>query len=52
VPLRAGYSITASTEVVERIAVAFPSRGVFIQMEYELPSSIAIAGAVWAGRRR
>jgi 2-oxoglutarate ferredoxin oxidoreductase subunit alpha len=48
----AGYPITPSTEVVERIAQRFPLvGGVFIQMEDELASSIAIAGAVWGGKR-
>jgi 2-oxoglutarate/2-oxoacid ferredoxin oxidoreductase subunit alpha len=48
----AGYPITPSTEVVERIAQRFPEvGGVFIQMEDELASSIAIAGAVWGGKR-
>jgi 2-oxoglutarate ferredoxin oxidoreductase subunit alpha len=48
----AGYPITPSTEVVERIAQRFPEvGGVFIQMEDELASSIAIAGAVWGGAR-
>ena len=48
----AGYPITPSTEVVERIALRFPQvGGVFIQMEDELASSIAIAGAAWAGKR-
>jgi 2-oxoglutarate ferredoxin oxidoreductase subunit alpha len=48
----AGYPITPSTEVVERIAGRFPQvGGVFIQMEDELASSIAIAGAVWGGKR-
>ncbi len=48
----AGYPITPSTEVVERIALRFPEvGGVFIQMEDELASSIAIAGAVWGGKR-
>ena len=48
----AGYPITPSTEVVERIAQRFPQvGGVFIQMEDELASSIAIAGAVWGGAR-
>lgn len=48
----AGYPITPSTEVVERIAQRFPEvGGVFIQMEDELASSIAIAGAVWGGQR-
>jgi len=48
----AGYPITPSTEVVERIAWRFPEvGGVFLQMEDELASSIAIAGAAWAGRK-
>jgi 2-oxoglutarate ferredoxin oxidoreductase subunit alpha len=48
----AGYPITPSTEVVERIAQRFPQvGGIFIQMEDELASSIAIAGAVWGGKR-
>lgn len=46
----AGYPITPSTEVVERIAARIPTiGGVFIQMEDEIASSIAIQGAVWAG---
>lgn len=48
----AGYPITPSTEVVERIAERFPLiGGVFIQMEDEIASSIAIQGAVWGGRK-
>ncbi len=48
----AGYPITPSTEVVERIAERFPRvGGVFIQMEDEIASSIAIQGAVWAGKK-
>jgi len=48
----AGYPITPSTEVVERIAARFPTvGGRFIQMEDEIASSIAILGAVWAGRK-
>jgi 2-oxoglutarate/2-oxoacid ferredoxin oxidoreductase subunit alpha len=48
----AGYPITPSTEVVERIAARFPLiGGVFIQMEDEIASSIAIQGAVWAGKK-
>jgi len=48
----AGYPITPSTEVVERIASRFPSiGGMFIQMEDEIASSIAIQGAVWAGTK-
>ncbi|MBM4176341.1 MAG: 2-oxoacid:acceptor oxidoreductase subunit alpha [Ignavibacteria bacterium] len=48
----AGYPITPSTEVVERIAERFPLvGGVFIQMEDEIASSIAIQGAVWGGEK-
>jgi 2-oxoglutarate ferredoxin oxidoreductase subunit alpha len=48
----AGYPITPSTEIVERIAERFPFvGGVFIQMEDEIASSIAIQGAVWAGKK-
>ncbi len=48
----AGYPITPSTEVVERIALRIPSiGGIFIQMEDEIASSIAIQGAVWAGAK-
>jgi 2-oxoglutarate ferredoxin oxidoreductase subunit alpha len=48
----AGYPITPSTEVVERIANRLPLvGGIFIQMEDEIASSIAIQGAVWAGAK-
>lgn len=48
----AGYPITPSTEVVERFAARIPMvGGVFIQMEDEIASSIAIQGAVWAGQK-
>lgn len=48
----AGYPITPSTEVVERFASRIPTvGGVFIQMEDELASSIAILGAAWAGAK-
>jgi 2-oxoglutarate ferredoxin oxidoreductase subunit alpha len=48
----AGYPITPSTEVVERFAVRIPTiGGLFIQMEDEIASSIAIIGAVWAGKK-
>ena len=48
----AGYPITPSTEVVERIAWRFPKvGGLFIQMEDEIASSIAIIGAVWGGKK-
>ncbi len=46
----AGYPITPSTEVVERLAARFPMvGGMFVQMEDELASSIAIIGAAWGG---
>ncbi len=48
----AGYPITPSTEVVERISTRFPPiGGMFIQMEDEIASSIAIQGAVWGGAK-
>ncbi len=48
----AGYPITPSTEIVERFAQRVPLLGgVFVQMEDELASSIAIQGAVWAGAK-
>ena len=48
----AGYPITPSTEVVERIASRFPTvGGMFIQMEDEIASSITIQGAVWGGAK-
>jgi 2-oxoglutarate ferredoxin oxidoreductase subunit alpha len=48
----AGYPITPSTEVVERIAARFPHvGGVFIQMEDEVGSSITLQGAIWAGKK-
>lgn len=48
----AGYPITPSTEIVERIAARFPHiGGLFIQMEDEIASSIAIIGAAWAGKK-
>jgi 2-oxoglutarate ferredoxin oxidoreductase subunit alpha len=46
----AGYPITPSTEVAERIAERFPKvGGMFIQMEDELASMAAIIGSSWAG---
>lgn len=46
----AGYPITPSTEVVERLAARFPRvGGLFIQMEDEIASSICLQGAVWGG---
>ncbi len=48
----AGYPITPSTEIVERIAWRFPATGgTFIQMEDEIASSITIQGAVWGGAK-
>ena len=48
----AGYPITPSTEVVERFASRIPAvGGVFLQMEDELASSIAIQGAAWGGAK-
>ncbi len=48
----AGYPITPSTEVVERIAARFPHvGGMFVQMEDEIASSIAILGGAWAGKK-
>lgn len=48
----AGYPITPSTEVAERLARRLPEvGGVFIQMEDELASMAAIIGASVAGAR-
>ena len=48
----AGYPITPSTEVVERISRRFPTMGgTFIQMEDELASMAAVAGASWTGTK-
>ena len=48
----AGYPITPSTEVVEHFASRIPTvGGVFLQMEDELASSIAVVGAAWGGAK-
>jgi len=48
----AGYPITPTTEVLERIAVRFPEVGaVFTQMEDEIASVCSCIGAVWAGAK-
>ena len=49
----AGYPITPSTAVVERLAQRFPRVGdaIFIQMEDELGASIAVQGAAWSGKK-
>ncbi len=48
----AGYPITPSTEVVEHFALRIPTvGGVFLQMEDELASSMAVVGATWGGAK-
>jgi 2-oxoglutarate ferredoxin oxidoreductase subunit alpha len=48
----AGYPITPSTEVAERFAQRIPLiGGLFIQMEDEIASSMAILGGAWAGKK-
>ena len=48
----AGYPITPSTEIAERLARRLPEvQGVFIQMEDELGSMAAVIGASLAGTR-
>jgi len=48
----AGYPITPSTEVVERISRRFPTvGGTFIQMEDELASMAAVVGGAWTGSK-
>ncbi len=48
----AGYPITPSSELMERMAVRLREvGGVFIQMEDEIASISAVIGASWAGAR-
>ncbi len=48
----AGYPITPSTEVVERLAQRFPLvGGRFLQFEDELAASIALIGGAWGGAK-
>ena len=48
----AGYPITPSTEVVERMAERFPFvGGIFIQMEDEMASMASVCGAAYAGTK-
>ena len=48
----AGYPITPSTEVAERLAARLPEvGGRFIVMEDELASMAAVLGSAWAGAR-
>ena len=46
----AGYPITPSSEIMERMAVRLPHvGGVFVQMEDEIASLSAVIGASWTG---
>jgi 2-oxoglutarate ferredoxin oxidoreductase subunit alpha len=48
----AGYPITPSTEIAERMSRRLPQiGGIFIQMEDELASMCAILGAAWGGAK-
>ncbi len=48
----AGYPITPSSEVMERICLRFPDvNGVFMQMEDEVASICSVIGAAWAGAK-
>ncbi|MBI3353932.1 MAG: 2-oxoacid:acceptor oxidoreductase subunit alpha [Nitrospirae bacterium] len=48
----AGYPISPSSEIMERIANRFPEcSGKFIQMEDEIASISAVIGASWAGAK-
>lgn len=48
----AGYPITPSSEIMERMAKRLPEAGgVFIQMEDEIGSICAVIGASWAGAK-
>jgi len=48
----AGYPITPSTEMAERISERFPQvGGIFIQMEDEMGSMAAVVGAAWGGAK-
>jgi len=48
----AGYPITPSSEIMERIARRFKAvNGVFMQMEDEIASICSVIGASWAGAK-
>ena len=48
----AGYPITPSSEIMERISIRFPEvNGAFIQMEDEIASICSVIGASWAGAK-
>jgi 2-oxoglutarate/2-oxoacid ferredoxin oxidoreductase subunit alpha len=49
----AGYPITPSSELMERMAIRLREvGGVFAQMEDEIASISAVLGAAWAGPRQ
>ena len=48
----AGYPITPSTEIAERVARRFPRvGGVFMQMEDEMAAMAAVLGGAWGGAK-
>jgi len=48
----AGYPITPSSEIMERVAIRLAEvGGVFMQMEDEIASICSVIGAVWAGAK-
>jgi 2-oxoglutarate/2-oxoacid ferredoxin oxidoreductase subunit alpha len=48
----AGYPITPSSEIMERIALRLKEvEGVFMQMEDEIASICSVIGAVWSGAK-
>lgn len=48
----AGYPITPSSDIMERIAARFKEvQGVFMQMEDEIASICSMIGAVWSGAK-
>lgn len=48
----AGYPITPSSEIMEKMAQELPKvNGVFVQMEDEIASMGAVIGAAWAGAK-
>ena len=48
----AGYPITPATEIAERMSYRLPQvGGIFVQMEDELGSILAVIGAAWGGKK-
>jgi len=48
----AGYPITPSTEIAERVARRFPKiGGLFLQMEDEMAAMAAVLGGAWGGKK-